>query len=205
MGLADDIAEIGGLIDAYDDGRPACHVIVDSPGRERPPIEMRGGPFGGDWVACLVLPSTLQVADVEALENEFDIALPPVIRAYPLARFHLHDQVRSHKHGNLISWPCVPSRRSLDPLREYLRGWPALLKAGYIPFASWGDGWGPMCFDAARRQPDDDCPVVWLDHELLFDAGIEKISDRAVSEPLARPLYDSARELIRDVFTIPAN
>ncbi len=37
----------------------------------------------------------------------------------------------------------------------------ALLAAGYLPFAvGTGEDGGPVCFDANRRRPDRDCPVV---------------------------------------------
>jgi hypothetical protein len=203
MGLAEDITEIGQMIDAFDARYPACHVVVDEPGREHPPLDMRAERLSSpDWVACKVLHSALCETDIVAVEREFGVELPPVFRAYLLARFHLHDQVHGRRHNNqLIFWPPVPSRDSLDPLREHLRGWPVLIEAGYIPFAEWGDGWGPMSFDAAGRRPDGDCPVVWMDHELLFRVGVERCRVRANVEPLAQRVYDSCRELINDVFT----
>ena len=60
----------------------------------------------------------------------------------------------------------TPVEKPLKPIRELMKGWQPLIAAGYIPFAEWGDGWGPMCFDSVKRSPDGDCPVVWMDHEL---------------------------------------
>lgn len=200
MGLAEDITEIGRLIDAYDQQFPACHVFND----DWPPLEIRGERLSTpDWVACRVLPSALAFPDVVALEQELGIQFPPMFRAYLLARFHLFDQVHAHHHNHQISWPPIPSRDSFRAVREYIRGWQTLIAAGYIPFAEWGDGWGPMCFDTARREPDGECPVVWMDHELLHHIGPEACGNRANVEPLARPLYASSRELILDVFTVP--
>lgn len=203
MGLAEDIAEIGRMIDAFDARYPACHVVVDKPGYEDPPLDMRGERLSSpDWVACKILPSTLREADVTAVERECRVVFPPVFRAYLLTRFHLHDQVHGRRHNNqLIFWPPLPSRDSLGPLRERLRGWPVLIEAGYVSFAEWGDGWGPMSFDTAQRRPDGDCPVVWMDHELLFQVGPENCRERATVEPLAQRVYDSCRELLTDVFT----
>ncbi len=203
MGLAEDVAEIGRLIDAYDGRCPACHVIVDG---QLPPPEMRGELLSSPgWVECRVLPSTLTLTDVVVLEREYGIEFPPAYRAYLLARFHLHDQVHAHRHDDqLIFWTAVPSRDSFRPLRERIDQWRPLIDAGYIPFAEWGDAWGPMCFDTAQRRPDGECPVVWMDHDLLHRVVLDRCGERQNLEPLAQRLYDSSRELILDVFSIPS-
>ena len=95
----------------------------------------------------------------------------------------------------------VPSNNPLGPLKGILTGWESLIGAGYIPFAQWGDGWGPMCFDNQQRS-DGDCPIVWMDHELLIPLGPEQCSERNNLTPLAQPLYDNTRDFLEDVFAI---
>lgn len=205
MALADDIAEYARLIDEYDQVQPAFHVVAERRGIEWPPPEMRVRVLDTpDWVECRVLPSSLNLGDVLVFERELGIELPSAYRAYLLARYHLHDQLRATRHEDQqIFWTPVPSHDSLEPLRKHVRDWGVLLGAGYVPFAEWGDGWGPMCFDTRQRDSDGECPVVWLDHELLFRVGVERCSVRENIESLARPLYPTSREMILDVFSNP--
>ena len=70
----------------------------------------------------------------------------------------------------------------------------------FIPFAEWGDGWGPMCFDTRRHASDGDCPIVWMDHEILAPLGEQRRRMRKEVLPLAQPLYETFRELLTDVF-----
>jgi hypothetical protein len=68
---------------------------------------------------------------------------------------------------------------------------------GFVAFGQWGDGWGPLCLDVTQPRADGDCPIVWLDHELLWNG--EPMS-RARLEVLARPVYESFRAFVEDVF-----
>ena len=200
MSLADDIAHVGALLDAYAETHDRTGVAADEDDDAGVPRSMQVGPVNADgWVAWQMLPSTLTEGDVAAVEAAFGVAFPPVFRAYLLARFHLFDQVRSATHGQLVLMTDVPSRGGLAPLRALLRAWRPLIAAGYVPFAEWGDGWGPMCFDVRRRADDGDCPVVWLDHERLVPLG-EAMRQRAAVEPWAQPLYGSCRAFLADVF-----
>ena len=165
------------------------------------PPEMFNGEINDEgWVEWKMIPSTLTLDDVHELESEFSIELPPLFQAYLLAWFHLFNQVHSAKFDQLIFNTDVPSKQSLSPLRELIQGWEPLLSAGYIPFAEWGDGWGPMCFDTENRNDDRDCPVVWMDHERLIPLGEEACRNREVVLPLVNPLYASYREFFEDVF-----
>lgn len=162
--------------------------------------------FDGDvnddgWVAWRMLPSTLYDPDVSQLENEFKIQLPPLFRAYLLAGFQLFDQIHSLRYEQLIFNTDVPSNNPLGPTRDLIVAWQPLLSARFVPFAEWGDGWGPMCFDAENRGEDGDCPIVWMDHELLFRLGEEKCGDRDSVLPHVNPLYSSYREFFDDTFS----
>jgi hypothetical protein len=152
------------------------------------------------WVEWRVLPSTLTEADISELENRFGMQLPPLFRAYLLARFHLFDQVTSRLHDQLILFTATPAGKPLAPLSLLLSAYRPLTAAGFIAFAEWGDGWGPMCFDTDRRAQDGDSPIVWMDHEALAPLGKERSAIRDKVLTLAQPLFGTFRELLTDVF-----
>jgi hypothetical protein len=199
MALTEDITFVGKLIDDY-------AVEADRDGvASGVPAAMQAGPIDADgWVEWRVLPSTLTEAEVTQLENKFSMQLPPIFRAYLLARFHMFDQVTSAKHDELIFMTDTPAGKPLAPLERLLNSpWRPLISAGFIPFAEWRDSCGPMCFDTERRAPDGDCPIVWMDHELLASISAERSRVRKNVLPLAQPLYDSCREFLLDVFGQP--
>jgi hypothetical protein len=152
------------------------------------------------WVEWQPLPSTLHDADVDALESDLGVQFPPLFRAYLLSRFHLFDQVKSRRYDQQIFMTHTPSRQPLKPLRDLMVAWRPLIDAGFIPIAEWGDGWGPMCFDTAQRDANGECPVVWMDHELLIPLGEEACRHRESVRPFVRRLYSSFREFLVDVF-----
>jgi hypothetical protein len=59
-----------------------------------------------------------------------------------------------------------------------------------------------MCFDADNRLPDGDCPIVWLDHEILIPLGEDACRDRATVMQHANPIFDSYREFFEDTFSV---
>ena len=167
------------------------------------PPEMFDGEVDGEgWVEWKMLPSTLTTNDVSNLESEFDIQFPPLFQAYLLAGFQLFDQIHSSKYEQLIFNTDVPSNNPLGPIRSLIEAWRPLLSAQYVPFAQWGDGWGPMCFDTENRDDDGDCPIVWMDHELLIPLGTEDCGKRECVLPHVNPLYASYREFFEDVFDV---
>jgi hypothetical protein len=115
-------------------------------------------------VGWRMLPSGVTEADVEDLERGLPGPLPPLFRAYLTAR---------HTLG--MDWfdlPDLPPDDALGGVRRALAAWPGLAAAGYVPFTDdAAGGLGPLCFDAARRLPDGDCPVVLFDREDLARQG----------------------------------
>jgi hypothetical protein len=203
MTLSDDIIYVQTRLEAY--------ATVDAPHMSVASVNGSGGVppemFDGDvddegWVAWKMLPSTLSLDDVSGLETELAIEFPPLFRAYLLAGFQLFDQVRSSKYDQQIFNVDVPSNNPLGPIRTLIEAWRPLLSAGFVPFAEWGDGWGPMCFDSENRCEDRDCPVVWMDHELLIPLGPDECSRRESVLPHVNALYDSYREFFDDVFSV---
>jgi hypothetical protein len=206
MGLAEDIAEVGRLLDAHVARVPpgvvaGRHVALEDPEDHGVPPDMQVGEVDEEgWVDWRMIPSTLRESDVAAVEREFGVAFPPLFRAYLLARHHLFDGFHSRRHDQLVSLPELPSHAPLRRLRNELKGSGPLVAAGLIAFGVWGDGWGPVCFDDHARAADGDCPVVWADHEELTTLGEERCRVRAEVQPLLEPLYGSFREMLADLF-----
>lgn len=201
MTVNEDVVFVGQLLDAYTINALRMSVAADAPDDTGVPPEMQVGEVNADgWVEWQVLPSTLNEADLGALETEFGERFPPLFRAYLLARFHLFDQVQSRRYNQQILMTDTPAGNPLGPLRALLLACRPLIDAGFVPFAQWGDGWGPVCFDSVQRGLDGECPVVWMDHEELIPLGLENCRQRESVSPLVRPLYGSCREFLVDVF-----
>lgn len=195
------IAGVGRLLDAYFAGYPARHCAQEEPGEAGVPPAMFAGPVADDgWVDWKMVASPLGRDDVRAIEAEFGVAFPPLLRAFLLARCHLFTHAGGRAHDESILMPTAPSDAPLAPLRDELVAWRALIDAGYVPFAEWGDGYGPVCLDARGRADDGDGPVGWFDHEILHTLGIDACRDRATLAPHWRPLYPSFRAFLHDVF-----
>lgn len=203
MSFDDDSRFVGQLIDAYATRACRMDVAADHPASTGVPPEMQVGEVDEEgWVEWRVMPSTLRETELQAFETEFGVQFPPVFRAYLLSRSHLFDQVHSSRYEQLIFMTATPAGRPLKPLRGLMEGWQPLIDAGFIPFAEWGDGWGPMCFDSVQRRADGDCPVAWVDHEVLVPLGPEEYRRRETVLPLMQPLYDSCRDFLRDIFDV---
>ena len=201
MVIADDWDFVGHLLDQYAINAWRMGVGAVDPVDRCVPPEMQVGEVNAEGeVEWRVLPSTLPEADVTALEAEFGVEFPLVFRAYLVSRFHLFDQVRSRRHDQQILMSDTPAGKPLWPLRKLMTAWRPLIDAGFIPFAQWGDGWGPMCFDSSQRRNDNECRIVWMDHEALVPLGAEICRRREAVLPLVQPLYDSCREFLLDVF-----
>ena len=202
MGLTEDIQFVRSLLEAYSEGYDRMGVAAENGGSGVPP-EMFDGPINdAGWVAWRMLPSTLSNADISHLEDEFTVTLPPLFRAYLLAGFQLFDQIHSSRHDQLIFNTPVPANDPLGPLRRELTGWRSLIDASLVPFAEWGDCWGPMCFDTQQRLHDGDCPIVWLDHELLIPLGEQQCRVRESVAPHINPIFDSYADFLTDTFSV---
>jgi len=201
LAAEDDLAFVGQLLDTYAQHAWRKDVAAEAADDRGVPQPMQVGEVDEEgWVEWRVLPSTLKYVDVEAIETEFGIEFPPIFRAYLISRFHLFHEVTSRRHDQQLFIPATPAVNPLGQLKALMNAWRPLIDAEYIPIADWGDGWGPICFDSANRAPDGDCPIVWMDHELLIPLGKEKCRQREQISLLAQPLYESSRELLVDVF-----
>lgn len=201
MSVVEDIAFVGQLLDTYAVDAYRMGVAAKAHKDLGIPPEMQVGEADDEgWVEWRVLPSTLRQTDVTAVEKEFGVTFPPLFRAYLLARFHRFDQVKSRQYDQQIFMTDMPSGKPLKPLRDLLLAWRSLIDADYVPFAQWGDAWGPICFDRAILDADGDSPIVWMDDEALVKLNPKQFWQRGSVLPLAQPLYGSCREFLLDVF-----
>lgn len=194
--------ELGRRIDAYLEGLPPAirrNVAASYEGGPGVPRALWvGEPDEWGWVETRALPSTVSDAELDGLEAEYDLRLPPSLRAYFQARLLAHDQVHARRHGHQLI--LLPSLLPPDPLEWFRPPDEVLLPAGLLSFASWGDGWGPLCFDLRAQGPDGECPILWIDHEHLARLDSGQLVDRAVLAPFERRVYASGWELWEDVF-----
>ncbi len=145
-----------------------------------------------------MLPSDVSYLEIEELEKITGSQLPPLFKAYLSVRFHLFGEIGNEETSFLI--PTLPSDYRLGNVRQQMLSWPPLLEAGFVPFCDYEDGIGPVCFDTRRRGPDDDCPIVWMEHEMLHGLAPGEISDRANLEPTAKVLFPSFRSFMKELF-----
>nr|WP_086939396.1 SMI1/KNR4 family protein [Thaumasiovibrio occultus] len=175
------------------------------------PSDMRDGEVNAEgWVVWKAIPSHVSKEDLAAIETQYGFAFPPYFAAYLQACCQLLEQVPSHQYdGNHILMPYCPSDNPLGPLKNTMNAWRPLFAAGYVPFAQWNDGWGPMCLDLNAPAIDGDDPagdfaadfeIVWFDHDELIPLGAEACSQREQIEKYAKPLYRSFKALFLDVF-----
>lgn len=157
----------------------------------RPPAEMVAGLADADgWTPWKTVPSTVTRAQLRALERTLPAPLPAALKAY-----------FQHRCVLMTGGLMLPEVRSDDPLGAFLEeveNWRPLLAAGYIPFAEYGDGYGPACCDVLQPYGADDYAVVWLDHEEVLALEHREESSRAELARLAKPLFPSFRDLLRD-------
>ncbi|PHS08056.1 MAG: SMI1/KNR4 family protein [Blastopirellula sp.] len=201
--LAEDISYVHSQLTSYAKLNSPQMGVASSNGGAGVPHEMFDGEVDDEgWVAWKMLPSTLSLDDVTEVEQKFSVQFPPLFRTYLLAGFQLYDQIISSKYEQLIFNTDVPSIEPLQPIRTLIESWSSLTLAGYVPFAQWGDGWGPMCFDIENRHEDGDCSIVWMDHELLIPLGPIECGKRISVLPHVNELYCSYREFFDDTFGV---
>ena len=200
MSVTEDREFVGHLLDTYAANAWRRGVASSEPDRGVPRGMQVGEVDAEGWVDWRILPSTLDETNVTVLETEFGVRLPPTFRAYLIARFHLFDQVQSRHYDQSIIMTDTPLGRPLEPLRGLMKSWRPLIDAGFVPFAQWGDGWGPICFDVRKKRADGECPVVWMDHEAIIAFGTAGCRNRELLLSLVRPLHASCREFLIDVF-----
>jgi hypothetical protein len=189
------------------------------------PEDMRIGSVDEDgWVEWKLIDSHLNNDDMIEYENMVNSSLPSLFKVFlktyyfcdsftlqnpEFIRFKKSFESRDEFYEHYsdyngffaeITFLELPSENTLKKYKNLVLSWHPLLKAGYIPFAEWQDGQGPVCFDTKNRYKDDDFKIVWFDHEELFDLGEERCEIRDEVQPLANELFESFEELLEEMF-----
>ncbi|HJL20206.1 MAG TPA: SMI1/KNR4 family protein [Sandaracinaceae bacterium LLY-WYZ-13_1] len=192
--------ELRERIDAYWAAhRAACRLPSKAPDYDVedggvPKAMELGEPDADGWVGWRVVDSPVTAAELDALEARVG-PLPTALRAHLRAACQL---LELRLDGTNVALPQVPSDDPLGPVEAALTSWPPLAQLGFVPFGSYADGAGPICFDRERPTGDRDerdFTVVWFDHDALHSSSPDAWADRAAVEALARPLAPSCREL----------
>ena len=103
-------------------------------------------------------PSLVQPRDVDALEADLRVRLPPFYRAFLCCRVVL---------GLDFGDYALPDVGCDDPLVEVRTLLSASLGPGFIQFGHARGCGDPLCFDLTRADEDGDCPVVVFNHDVV--------------------------------------
>lgn len=158
------------------------------------PTDMQVGKVDEEgWVRWNMIPSTVSAIQIRELERAYGlpVTVPPLYEAY-LTTCYLMSVVLRYDHFS-IELPGLPSSHPLRHLQILWENGKSLIAQGYIPFATYEDGAGPICWDTHKPQTDGDYSVVGFDHESL--TGDESIN-RSFLETSAQGLFPGFQELL---------
>ncbi|MDO7888220.1 SMI1/KNR4 family protein [Hymenobacter cheonanensis] len=152
--------------------------------------EVGGG--DGNWIPWKPIPSTVTERDIQELEDSIGLRYPDLYKEFlrykHFYEFWSEQEINFFRHG-IYEWKDTL-------LKAYFASWDPtkLIEKGYIYLADYSD-WGIICFDTNNQRPEDnDCPVIMIDHDLLYD------------EPLPlTTLYPSFEAMMRSLRTEQEN
>lgn len=155
-----------------------------------------------DWAVWKPVPSSISVTQVNQLEQEYRLQLPPLYRAF-LQAYHLLEWQFANVESNgdmsarcsSFIFPSLATDRGLSAIRELMEQWRELINEGYIPFAIGEDGQGIVCFDTEQRDEQGDCHIVWITWDALPELDDESVSQRAQFQPHMQPLFPSFEKM----------
>ncbi|MGF9698470.1 SMI1/KNR4 family protein [Paenibacillus sp. MABNR03] len=185
-------------LDAYFDS-PHREILMSHPAKTEEedygvPVEMQDGAVDEEgWVRWRMLPSTVTEDQIRELEQSFElhVPIPPLYRAFLSTRYVLNVYLRYDDF--VIGLPNLPSDRPLEDLHGLWSAWKPLISKGYVPFATYEDDAGPVCWDIRNPHGDEDYAVVWFDHEFLVN---DESPSRKQLEGWAKPLFPSFRDML---------
>lgn len=133
------------------------------------PPELRGDPFLDDgWFLWIAVPSLVTEEDLDNLERQFRVRLPPLFREY-----FLYKQILDGDFG-IVRVPDMTPPDPLANLRSQMSEFlncEVLQNHALLPFAQDGNDGGPICFKIDEPTSNDDYPIYFTDHELLRRPG----------------------------------
>ena len=121
------------------------------------------------WVTWKLVPAQVSDKEIEELEEEIGAKLPQVLKIFLTTYFHYFYEEIGENPVN-------------EKFEGFLSAWnPTLVDNGYLPFAWDKDGYYIRCIDLKAMPEEEKCPIVQIDHEILFDLD-EDITGRAELE-----------------------
>ncbi len=120
-----------------------------------------------DWKPWKAIPSLATDADLEDIENKIKYKLPTSYKDFLKYKhfLELHSADKFEPFGHIVHYWKENYLENYfhSELREYM------LDKGYIWFGNYDD-WGFLCFDANIPSPDNEYPVILIDHETIDQA-----------------------------------
>ncbi|MDE7326970.1 MAG: SMI1/KNR4 family protein [Lachnospiraceae bacterium] len=132
-----------------------------------------------EWVTWRLLKAQVDDKEIAALEEEIGVKLPQVLKIFLTTYYHYFDGVGRNPVENKFE--------------GILGAWnPMLVRNGYLPFAWDAKGYFIRCMDLANMPEEEKCPIVQIDHEVMFDfdedhTGREELEE--VMEPVAENFF----------------
>ncbi len=153
------------------------------------PEAMQAEPPDKDgWCKWKLLPSPVTAEDLNKLEQETGCPFPSLLRTALSTYCHYFDDT------DLWNQPLD------DVFGAVENAWnPTLVRAGYLPFSWDMDGYFIRCIDLANMPDEDRCPVVQIDHEVLFD--FDEDVGREILQPEMVPVADSFQAFLENIFS----
>lgn len=188
MGKNMENAEIKALIKRffetmYEKQKAVDEVLVKIPVIEgNEPMWAEGAaPDEEEWVTWRLLPAKIREEEIAGLEEEIGAKLPEVLKIF-LTTYH-------HYFEDGIGRNPVESK-----FEGILNAWnPMLVRNGYLPFTWDEEGYFIRCMDLQNMPDEENCPIVQIDHEIMFDfdedtAGREDLEEEM--QPVAANFYE---------------
>lgn len=131
-------------------------ILVKLPGIPKEMLAEGANP-DEEWNIWRLIPSTVTEKEMEELENECDLKFPNVIKVFLSTYYHFFEE---------------PVGR--NPVNKKFHGFkraynPHLTANNYLPFSWDKDNYFIRCIDLTNMPDEESCPVLEIDHEILFD------------------------------------
>lgn len=153
------------------------------------PEELRAGPVNEDgWCKWKLTPSPVTEDDLDRLEQETGCAFPSLLRTFLSTYCHYFEDMGLGRQ--------TPD----EPFSSVKNAWnPTLVRAGFLPFLWDEEGYYIRCIDLANMPDEDRCPVVQIDHEILFDETED--ADRETLLPHMEPVTENFQGFLEEIFS----
>lgn len=109
------------------------------------------------WVTWKLVPAQVSDREIEELEEDIGAKLPQVLKIFLTTYFHYFDEEIG----------ANPVNEKFEGVLEAYN--PILADNEYLPFAWDRDRYYIRCIDLKNMPEEEACPVVQIDHEILFD------------------------------------